>query len=137
MHWTHLLELRSRPFCPDHSETYLRALLIVERPWINIVANALTNIGECIGISLMNEVAKTLILLLLVSSLFRYSYKHRLLNTFDFHILSLLFVVPVSETTRPTQGGEAQQCMHGGVGLYIKGLSPIRGKEERRRDYVR
>ncbi len=76
----------------------------------------------------MNEVTKTLILLLFVSSLFRYSYEHRLLNTFDFHILSLLFVVPVSEKARPTQGGEAQQCMHGGIGLYIKRSEPLKGK---------
>ncbi len=69
----------------------------------------------------MNEVTKTLILLLFVSSLFRYSYEHGLLNTFDFHILSLLFVGPASEKTRPTQDGEAQQCMHGGVRLHKKG----------------
>ncbi len=32
VHWTHWLGLRFRPFSPDHSETYLRALLIMERP---------------------------------------------------------------------------------------------------------
>ncbi len=32
VHWTHLLGLRFRPFCPDHSETYLRALSIMEKP---------------------------------------------------------------------------------------------------------
>ncbi len=63
-----MLELRFRPFCPDHSETYLRALSIMERPWISIVANTWTNIEECIGISLMNEVTKTLALILFVSS---------------------------------------------------------------------
>ncbi len=36
VHWTHLLGLRFRPFCPDHSETYLMALLIMERPWASL-----------------------------------------------------------------------------------------------------
>ncbi len=36
VHWTHLFGLRFRPFCPDHSETYLRALFIMERPWASL-----------------------------------------------------------------------------------------------------
>ncbi len=32
VHWTHLFGLSFRPFCPDHSETYFRPL-IIERPW--------------------------------------------------------------------------------------------------------
>ncbi len=36
VHWTHLLGLRFGPFCPDHSETHLRALLIMERPWASL-----------------------------------------------------------------------------------------------------
>ncbi len=36
VHWTLLLGLRFRPFCPDHSETFLRALLITERLWASL-----------------------------------------------------------------------------------------------------
>ncbi len=36
MHWTHLLGLRFRPFCPDHSEMCLRALLIMGTPWASL-----------------------------------------------------------------------------------------------------
>ncbi len=41
-HWMLLLRLRFRPFCPDHSETYLRALLIMERPWASLQGWPLT-----------------------------------------------------------------------------------------------
>ncbi len=35
-HWTYLLGFTFRPFCPDHSETYLRAYLIMKRPWASL-----------------------------------------------------------------------------------------------------
>ncbi len=42
VHWMHLLGLRFRPYCQDHSETHLRALFIMERPWAPIQGWSMT-----------------------------------------------------------------------------------------------
>ncbi len=49
VHWAHLLGLRVRPFCPDNSETYLRALLITERPWASLQGWPITTSSAYLG----------------------------------------------------------------------------------------